>query len=168
MMPLFAVRYLPMDAAQKRKVQADMFEHSYLEWNLMRSLAFGERDWILMCSVLFWLDQKRELLSWAGGIGMTLGIFFIGPIYGFFIYWLGKRIFLYRKKRGHLPKTVKDAKGITWISTIILLPFMALISWQSYDLYFQSYDSVVAWSKAPADKKQKNNIPLSRTPIYSP
>jgi|GEM_PF-1663858 len=156
-----------MDAAQKRKVQADMFEHSYLEWSLLRSLAFGERDWIWMCSLLFWLDPKREVLSWPGGIGMALGIFFIGPIYGFFIYWLGKRIFLYRKKRGHLPKTVKDAKGITWISTILLMPFMVLISWQSFDLYFQSYDSVVAWSKAPPDTSKKNNIPLSRTPVYS-
>lgn len=149
-----------MDAARKRKNQSEMIERSYLQWNLMRSLAFGERDWILLCSILFWLSDTRDFLSWTGVTLMLLGIFFIGPVYGYFIHLISKAIYLRNKARGRLPKTIEAAKKYTWWATLVMMPFMVATSWYGFELYYESFDSLAKWSAEPmmGKKEQEQQV----------
>lgn len=149
-----------MTAQRKRKAQSEMIERSYLQWNLLRSLAFGERDWILLCSVMFWLSDTRDFLTWAGMLCMLLGMFFLGPIYGYFIHLISKLIYFRRKAKGRLPKTIDAAKKYTWWATIVMIPFMVVISWYAFELYYESFDSLAKWSAEPmmGEKPQEQQV----------
>ena len=144
-----------IDKAQRKKAQAEMFEHSYLEWNLLRSLAFGERDWIIICAILFMLSDTRDFLTVAGIICMGLGICFLAPIYGFFMHVVGKAIYRSGKARGVMPKTVAAAKKITWQATAVVFPFALFLSWQAVNLYYESLASMSSWSTTPAIMQQQ-------------
>lgn len=144
-----------MDAQRRRKNQSEMIERSYLQWNLMRSLAFGERDWILLCSVMFLLSDTRDFLSWAGMLLMLLGMFFLGPVYGYFIHLISKAIYLRNKAKGRMPKTIEAAKKYTWWATLVMMPFMVVTSWYAFDLYYESFDSLAKWSAEPMMGKKE-------------
>lgn len=153
-----------IDKAQRKKAQAEMFEHSYLEWNLLRSLAFGERDWIIICAILFMLSDTRDFLTVAGIICMGLGICFLAPIYGFFMHVVGKAIYRSGKARGVMPKTVAAAKNITWKANAYLFPVMLIVSWLAVDFYYDSYASVTQWSNTPATEQQ---MPMQAAPAQT-
>lgn len=157
-----------MDNARKKKIQADMFERSYLEWNLMRSLAFGERDWILICAVMFLISDTRDFLTWSGFICMWLGIFFLGPTYGFFIHLVSKRIYFYGKARGVMPKTVAAAKKITWQATAVVFPFALFLSWHAVNLYYESLVSMSSWSTTPAIMQQQQQPHQQQKQMIAP
>lgn len=157
-----------IDKAQKRKAQAEMFEHSYLEWNLLRSLAFAERDWILICAALFMLSDTREFLTVAGFICMGLGIFFLAPVYGFFLHLVGKRIYRHGKARGVMPKTVAAAKKITWQANAYVFPVMLVVSWLAVDLYYDGYHSLAQWTNTPALPQQQQAIRPAQTSAIEP
>jgi len=131
--------------AQKRKAQAEMFERSYLQWSLLRALAFAERDWILICATLFLLSETRDFLTVAGMTCMALGIFILAPVYGLFLYLAGKRIYLRGKARGVMPKTVAAAKKITWQANACVFPAMLVVSVLAVNLYYDGYHSLTQW-----------------------
>ena len=68
-----------MGRLRKKKMREDIAERGYFQWNLIRSLAFGERDWIVLCAIFFVLSDTREFLSVTGFCAMMLGVFFLGP-----------------------------------------------------------------------------------------
>lgn len=152
-----------IDKAQKRKAQAEMFERSYLEWNLLRSLAFGERDWILICAVLFLLSDTRDFLTIAGFICMGLGIFFLAPVYGFFIHQVSKNIYRNGKAQGVMPKTVAAAKKITWKANGYLFPVMLIVSVLAVELFYDGYASLTQWANTPA--MQVSPVEMQTAPV---
>ena len=153
-----------IDKRQKRNAQAEMFEHSYLEWNLLRSLAFGERDWILICTVLFLISDTRDFVTVAGMICMGLGIFFLAPVYGFFMHLVSKSIYRKDKARGVMPQTVAAAKKITWKANAYLFPVMLVVSWLAVDSFYDGYASLTQWSNTSAMQQQ---MPMQAAPAQT-
>ncbi|MDY0008117.1 MAG: hypothetical protein RBS08_00290 [Bdellovibrionales bacterium] len=136
---------------RKQKIHADIAQRSYFQWNLIRSLAFGERDWIVLCAVFFVLSAEREFLSVTGFCAMLMGIFFLGPIFGMFIHLTTKFLYFHRKKRGTLPQTPEGLRRITWVANAICAPVIIILGWYAFDLFYQSVESIV---KAGSDTAQ--------------
>lgn len=128
---------------RKQKIHADIAQRSYFQWNLIRSLAFGERDWIVLCAIFFVMSAEREFLSVTGFCAMLMGIFFLGPIFGMFIHLTTKFLYFRRKKRGALPQTVQGLNRITWVANAICAPVIIILGWYAFDLFYLSVDSIV-------------------------
>lgn len=128
---------------RKKKIHADIAERGYLQWNLIRSLAFGERDWIVLCAVFFLLSGTREFLSITGFCAMMLGVFFLGPVFGMAIHLTTKLLYFRRKKAGKLPQTKQGMLRLTWIANAICAPVIIIVGWFAFDLFYQSVDSIL-------------------------
>lgn len=128
---------------RKKKIHADIAERGYLQWNLIRSLAFGERDWIVLCAVFFLLSGTREFLSITGFCAMMLGVFFLGPVFGMAIHLMTKLLYFRRKKAGKLPQTKQGMLRLTWIANAICAPVIIIVGWFAFDLFYQSVDSIL-------------------------
>ena len=128
---------------RKKKIHADIAERGYLQWNLIRSLAFGERDWIVLCAVFFLLSGTREFLSITGFCAMMLGVFFLGPVFGMAIHLTTKLLYFRRKKAGKLPQTKAGILRLTWIANAICAPVIIIVGWFAFDLFYQSVDSIL-------------------------
>lgn len=128
---------------RRKKIHEDIAERSYFQWNLIRSLAFGERDWIVLCAVFFLLSGTRDFLTVTGFSAMLMGIFFLGPVFGMFIHLTTKFLYFRRKKAGTLPKTRKELYRITWVANAICAPVIILLGWFAFDLFYQSVESIV-------------------------
>lgn len=128
---------------RKKKIHAEIAERSYLQWNLIRSLAFGERDWITLCAVFFLLSDTRAFLTVTGFCAMALGIFFLGPVFGTGIHLLTKLIYFRRKKAGSLPATVQGLKRLTWIANLMCAPLIIGMGWVAFDLFYETVESLV-------------------------
>lgn len=128
---------------RKKKIHADIAERGYLQWNLIRSLAFGERDWIVLCAVFFLLSGTREFLSITGFCAMMLGVFFLGPVFGMAIHLTTKLLYFRRKKAGKLPQTKQGMLRLTWIANAICAPTIIIVGWFAFDLFYQSVDSIL-------------------------
>lgn len=128
---------------RKKKIHADIAERGYLQWNLIRSLAFGERDWIVLCAVFFLLSGTREFLSITGFCAMMLGVFFLGPVFGMAIHLMTKLLYFCRKKAGKLPQTKQGMLRLTWIANAICAPVIIIVGWFAFDLFYQSVDSIL-------------------------
>lgn len=128
---------------RKKKIHADIAERGYLQWNLIRSLAFGERDWIVHCAVFFLLSGTREFLSITGFCAMMLGVFFLGPVFGMAIHLMTKLLYFRRKKAGKLPQTKQGMLRLTWIANAICAPVIIIVGWFAFDLFYQSVDSIL-------------------------
>lgn len=128
---------------RKKKTHADIAERGYLQWNLIRSLAFGERDWIVLCAVFFLLSGTREFLSITGFCAMMLGVFFLGPVFGMAIHLTTKLLYFRRKKAGKLPQTKQGMLRLTWIANAICAPVIIIVGWFAFDLFYQSVDSIL-------------------------
>ena len=143
---------------KKKKIQADIAERSYLQWNLIRSLAFGERDWITLCAIFFLLSEKREFLSITGFSAMALGIFFLGPVFGMFIHMTTKLIYFRRKKAGTLPKTSEALLRLTWLANAFCAPVIIGLGWLAFDLFYLTVEGIVNTFNTTAEAAQ-NLVP---------
>ncbi|MBW7910745.1 MAG: hypothetical protein H3C49_05655 [Alphaproteobacteria bacterium] len=132
-----------MGRLRKKKMREDIAERGYFQWNLIRSLAFGERDWIVLCSIFFVLSDTREFLSVTGFCAMMLGVFFLGPVFGMAIHLTTKFLYFRRKKAGELPQTKEGLFRLTWAANAICAPLIILTGWFAFDLFYQSVDSIV-------------------------
>lgn len=128
---------------KRKKIHAEIAERSYLQWNMIRSLAFGERDWITLCAIFFVLDKDREFLSVTGFSAMALGVFFLGPVFGIFIHMMTKFIYFRRKKAETLPKTSEGLLRLTWVANAICAPVIIGLGWLAFDLFYQTVDGLV-------------------------
>lgn len=139
---------------KRKKIHADIAERSYLQWNLIRSLAFGERDWITLCAIFFLLSGTREFLSITGFSAMALGIFFLGPVFGMFIHMMTKLIYFRRKKAGTLPKTADQLMRLTWMANLICAPVIIGLGWLAFDLFYLTIDGLVQTFENTAEAAQ--------------
>jgi hypothetical protein len=117
-------------------------EQSYFQWALIRGLAFGERDWIVICSLLLVFDRKKEFLTIPGVTCFIMGLMFLGPVFGILIYFVSKRIYCWRKKRARLPRTIGGLQLITWKANLICAPLIVSVSWLMFNLFYESYDGM--------------------------
>lgn len=129
---------------RRRKMQAEMTERSYLQWTLIRALVFGERDWFLICAILFFLSDTRDFLTVSGITCFLLGAFLLGPVFGIFIYLASKFEYFRLKGNNALPTTEEGMKKITWIGNAYCAPVIILLGWLGFDLFYQSVESVIA------------------------
>lgn len=139
---------------KRKKIQADIAERSYLQWNLIRSLAFGERDWITLCAIFFLLSEKREFLSVTGFSAMALGVFFLGPVFGMFIHMMTKLIYFRRKKAGTLPRTSDALMRLTWMANLICAPMIVGLGWLAFDLFYLTIEGLVKTFETTAEAAQ--------------
>lgn len=124
------------------KTRRDVEERSYLQYNLIRSLAFGERDWIVLYSLFCALSPApRDFWTIAGGVGFIAGLFLLGPIYGVFIHLVTKIFYNRLRKKGIQPGA---RSPITWYANATCAPVIIGISWLMFDLWFDSVASILA------------------------
>ena len=48
-----------MNNLNRLKMKADLTESAYFQWAMIRAMAFGERDWIVLCSIMFLLGLRN-------------------------------------------------------------------------------------------------------------
>jgi len=128
---------------RKKKIHADIAERGYFQWNLIRSLAFGERDWLALCTVWFLMSETRDFLTVTGFCAVLMGVFFLGPVFGMFIHLMTKLLYFRRKAAGKLPQTPEGLRRITWAANAICAPVIILLGWYAFDLFYQSVDSII-------------------------
>lgn len=139
---------------RKKKVREDIAERGYFQWNLIRSLAFGERDWIVLCAIFFLLSPTRDFLTITGFSAMALGIFFLGPVFGMCIHLMTKFLYFRRKKAGTLPTSQKELYRITWLANAICAPMIILFGWLAFDLFYQTVEDLVRTASDTATAAQ--------------
>lgn len=131
----------PLDRTGRRRISADIAERSYIQWKLIRALVFGERDWIVISSVLFMTRGDWEFFSLAGITVFVLGLFFSGPLFGMALFLTMKAVYLLQKSKGNIPENIRTAKRQSWIINLCWLPLFFAASWAMMDLFYDSWDS---------------------------
>jgi hypothetical protein len=120
----------------------ELAEQSFFQWSLIRALAFGERDWMVICGFLLLINKKREFLSVPGASCFVVGVLILGSIFGMLISFVSNRLYFRMKKKGKIPKTIGGLKLITWKANMICFPLIWLVSWGFFSLYYESYSSM--------------------------
>jgi len=141
----------PVHPDTRRRLQnlQDLNQRGYLQWALIRTLAFGERDWMAISAILFLIDSKKEFLSIAGFSAFLMGLFFVGPVFGMILFFSQKAamaVVKSQKRLEILPLPVM--RRLTWAVNIFWFPIFFFVSYHAFGLFYEGYDSLFFWRAA--------------------
>lgn len=119
-----------------------LLERSFLQWNIIDSIANAVIGWFLICVYLFWHDPMVEAWSISGVTFIIVGLIAYADIFGVFLYLTNKGIMMYMKERHPPFPDIKYLKKLCWISNIVWFVIMFVISKLSFDLMYQTIHSL--------------------------
>ena len=129
---------------QKNKNSEKWSEAAYFQWMLIRSLILGVCNWIIISAGLFLISAQRDLLTVSGLSYFIIGGIFLGPVFGIFIHFMNKFIFLRLKTKRKMPTTMWKLTPITFIANAIIFPLLLFLNWLTFSLFYESYDIFTA------------------------
>lgn len=114
---------------------AEFAERGVTQWALMEALAFAERAGIVICAVLFLLNDTRDFWTF-WGLGFVLAnVMFLAPVYGILIFLCERLAYRARKWIKKPIISMDDLKGLGRAVHVFWLPLMALSTGYCFDLY---------------------------------
>jgi uncharacterized protein (DUF2062 family) len=97
----------------------------------------------MLSAIMFLLSDARDFLTVAGLSCFALGVMLLGPIFGILIYFCSKLIYFRLKKQQKLPRTPRGIKMLTWLANALCFPVILFLSWQTFNLFYETYDSLM-------------------------
>ena len=125
--------------SRSSRLKEEITKQRNMQVALLRCVGAGEWDWIVISAVLFFLSDSRDFLSISGALCFVTGMIFLAPVFGIFIYLVSQLIYALRKSATRTP----NLRRITHIAHALCFPAVLFLSWQMFDLFHGSYDSLV-------------------------
>ena len=120
-----------------------MLERSFLQWNMIDSIANAVLGWFIICTYLFWRDPVAEAWSISGVAFIFIGLTAFANIFGVFLYLTNKTIMIVQKKRHPPFPSLKRLKQLSWISNIVWFILMFIASKYAFDLTYETIHTIV-------------------------
>jgi len=134
-----------MNFTRKRHPSADpkyIEQRIFAQWSVINSLAFAAWGWLIICSILFLLDDARTFLSIDGIIFVVCGLLIVADVFGIAIFLCNKAVGFYHiKKKGQLPP-IKELKKVAYIINALWAPILFLAGQGAYNLFYEFMDGL--------------------------
>lgn len=132
--------------ATRRKGRVDptvLLERSFLQWNILDSIANAVVGWIIICAYLFWMEPTANFLSFTGIIFFLVGLICFADIFGVLLYTTNYFIMVWQKKKHPPFPDLRHLKKLGWIANIIWFGIMFFTAKVSFDLMYTFMRSII-------------------------
>ncbi|GEM_PF-1736773 len=119
-----------------------LLERSFLQWNLLDSIANAVVGWVIICVYLFWMSPEAQFLTFTGVLFFLIGLICFADIFGVLLYMTNYFIMSWQKRRNPPFPDLRYLKKLGWIANIIWFGIMFVAAKFSFDLTYSFIHSI--------------------------
>lgn len=120
-----------------------LLERSFLQWNMIDSIANAVVGWAIVCTILFLISPAATILSVSGAIFFITGLVVFGNIFGVMLYITNYFIMVWQKKVHPPFPDLRHLKKLGWVANIVWFGILFFTAKYSFDLMYSLIQSIV-------------------------